>query len=187
VRLFVAVWPPAEIIDQVGRLHRPDDPDLRWTTVDQWHVTLVFIGNVETTAVADISEHLGRLDGSGGLDVSLGPVTAWFPGRRVLQIPVCGLEPLHLRVRDALSSVASIARQIDDGGRPFSGHLTLARTRGQRRLGRALADSLAGVDIAASWRATSLSLVSSTLGSNGATYDVVRTVELDRSDLIDSL
>ena len=46
-RLFVAVWPPASLTDQLRGLARPQQTGLRWTTEDQWHVTLRFFGGVE--------------------------------------------------------------------------------------------------------------------------------------------
>lgn len=177
----MAVWPPSRVLDLVRDLARPVDSDIRWATPDQWHVTLLFLGDVDDRLVEDISTRLGGLAGSGEVAVALGPETAWFPGKRVLQIPVGGLEELHERVRRVLSNVPELSASLDDGGRPFSGHLTLARTRGQRRPSRALADSISGVAIETSWMATTLSLVSSTLRSDGARYEVLRTIELDSS------
>src|SRR5438445_10975988 len=46
-RLFVAVWLPEHVLDLVAALPRPDVEGLRWTSRDQWHVTLRFFGNVE--------------------------------------------------------------------------------------------------------------------------------------------
>ena len=36
-RLFVAVWPPDDVVAELAALPRPDQPGLRWTTPDQWH------------------------------------------------------------------------------------------------------------------------------------------------------
>ena len=46
VRLFVAVWPPADVVTRVAALPRPDVAGLRWTAPDHWHVTLRFLGSV---------------------------------------------------------------------------------------------------------------------------------------------
>jgi 2'-5' RNA ligase len=47
VRLFVAVWPNEEVTARIAALDRPEVRGLRWTTPDQWHVTLRFLGQVE--------------------------------------------------------------------------------------------------------------------------------------------
>jgi 2'-5' RNA ligase len=46
-RVFVAARLPASLISQVRALDRPARAGLRWTTEDQWHVTLCFLGEVE--------------------------------------------------------------------------------------------------------------------------------------------
>ncbi len=97
----------------------------------------------------------------------LGPTTAWFPGRQVLQVPVAGLEALAAAVLEATSPWGGAG---DD--RRFSGHLTVARMRGRAR-GPA---SLAGASLAATWRVRAIELVSSVLGPGGSRYDTVSTV-----------
>ena len=96
MRLFVAVWPPDEVIELISGLERPELPALRWTVRPQWHVTLRFLGEVDDVDL--VSDALGLLAGSGAEHAVLGPSTAWFPGRRVLQVPVSGLENLSERV-----------------------------------------------------------------------------------------
>ena len=90
---------------------------------------------------------------------ALGPTTAWFPGRQVLQVPVTGLDVLAGEV----GAVTSAWGEPDD--RRFSGHLTLARAS-RRGPGPA---SLAGVSLAATWRVRrAFELVSSVLGTGGS-------------------
>ncbi len=43
-RLFAALWPPPEVLARLQQLERPNVEGLRWTTEDQWHVTLQFLG-----------------------------------------------------------------------------------------------------------------------------------------------
>ncbi|MER3453020.1 MAG: RNA 2',3'-cyclic phosphodiesterase, partial [Acidimicrobiia bacterium] len=50
MRLFVAVWPPEEVLDVVAKLPRPGVVGLRWTSREQWHVTLRFFGSVPEPA-----------------------------------------------------------------------------------------------------------------------------------------
>ena len=108
MRLFVAVWPPEDVIDLSPGFRDPDTAGLRWTTRAQWHVTLRFLGEVaDRSDVAEWPRPCGDLSGSGAVPMHavLGPATAWFPGKRVLQMPVAGLEDLEQRVGQAMSQV----------------------------------------------------------------------------------
>ncbi len=172
VRLFVAVWPPESVLELLLGIDRPDVKGVRWTSEPQWHVTVRFLGEVEDPApVADALRAVpGRLRAGGGTEVRavLGPTTAWFPGRQVLQVPVAGLDVLAGEV----GAVTSAWGEPDD--RRFSGHVTLARAR--RQPGPA---SLAGASLAATWRVRAFELVSSDLGAGGARYETLATVALD--------
>jgi 2'-5' RNA ligase len=157
VRLFVAVIPPAPIRAAIAALDRPDAPGVRWTTADQWHVTLRFLGEVE-----DPSPVVVALDSAG-----LAPATATLGprlvalGRGVLTVPVAGLDALAGAVTAATAGVGNPA-----GGRPFRGHLTLARARRG-----ASVRSLAGAAVAATFPVGEVRLVRSRLGPGGARYD----------------
>ncbi len=164
----------------LSRLDRPELPELRWTTPRQWHVTLRFLGEVDDPG--RVGEALravpGVLRGPGVGDVraSLGPATAWFPGRQVLQVPVAGLDALAGAVAEA---TAPWDRHAED--RPFSGHVTVARTRGRTQgPGR-----LAGAPLAAAWPVRSFELVASVLGHGGSRYETIGTFSLDETVPLD--
>ncbi|HJV08482.1 MAG TPA: 2'-5' RNA ligase family protein, partial [Acidimicrobiales bacterium] len=86
-RLFVAVWPPDDVLDLVAALERPDVAGLRWTRPDQWHVTLRFLGETE---LAPVVAALGHVDAPPAT-ATLGPAVGRF-GHRVLHVPVAGLD-----------------------------------------------------------------------------------------------
>ena len=172
MRLFVAVPVPDHVLDLVERLPRPDEPGLRWTTRGQWHVTLRFLGSVD--APGPVDDALRRVPGAlaaAGADAvraELGPASAWFEGRRVLQVPVTGLEALA-------GAVAEVTKPWGEPPeRRFVGHLTIARVRGRGRG----APRLAGSPIEASWPVSAFDLMSSRLGRGGARYDTQATVAL---------
>jgi len=174
VRLFVAVTPPVAVVEMLRAVRRPEVPGLRWTTADQWHVTLHFVGETtEPGAVADalcaVPEAL-RTEGVTALEAILGPASAWFPGRRVLQVPVAGLEALAGAVTRALGRSAEPG-SAEPG---YAGHLTLARTRGRAK-GPA---RLAGVPLAARWPVGQVELVSSVPGPGGSRYRTEAAVDL---------
>jgi 2'-5' RNA ligase len=165
-RLFVAVWPPDEVLDLIATLPRPDVEGLRWTTRDQWHLTLRFFGQVELDAAASALRGLVAAPAT----AVLGPETARF-GRRVLHAPVDGLELVAAAV---VGATGEIGRPPEP--RSFNGHVTLARARDRRR-GVDLR-SLTGTPISATWPVTEVCLVESHLHPHGANYEVVETVSL---------
>ena len=167
MRLFVAVLPPPEVVATLAALPRPDVAGLRWTSPEQWHVTLRFLGE------ADVEEALAALrsrDSAGEAAVELGPATGRF-GRRVLHVPVIGLEAVAAAVVGATGLVGESAP-----ARPFTGHVTLARARDRRGVDLR---PLTGVPVAAAWRATEMSLVASRLGGRTpARYEVLERFAL---------
>ncbi len=174
MRVFIAVPVPADVADVLAGLERPTVAGLRWTTPEQWHVTLRFLGEVDDPD--PLCRALARVPGllADAQEAVLGPITAWFPGRRVLHLPVRGVEPSAAAVGRVLAEDADVDAAIDDDLRPFVGHLTLARVRGERPgPGR-----LAGVPVHAEWVVDSMMLMGSTLGPGGARYETLASVPL---------
>lgn len=166
MRLFVAVWPPPEVVETLAELPRSASEALRWTTPEQWHVTLRFLGEVADPDA--VLAALGRVDLAPmtGTVAELGPATACF-GRHVLQAPVGGLEALAAAVLVGTAEVGI------PPGASFSGHVTLARARGAGRRRHADLRPLAGVAVSARWLVTEVTLVASTLGDRGSRYRVL--------------
>jgi 2'-5' RNA ligase len=180
MRLFIAVWPPADVVAQIAALPRPPLDGLRWTTPEQWHVTLRFFGSVQ--ALEPVVEALADVRLPAGVVAVAGPSLGRF-GSRVLHIPVAGLS-------DVAGAVAGPTAAIGEppDPRPFHGHLTLARARGRGRGGgggggggRPEVDlrPLAAVPFSATWQVSELTVVESAPGRGGATYSVVARVPVD--------
>jgi 2'-5' RNA ligase len=160
-RLFVAVWPPDDVLDLIAALPRPEIRGLRWTARDQWHVTLRFLGNVPE--VEPVVEALTGV-AAGPCTASVGPAVGRFD-QRVLHVPVAGLEPLAVAV---VAATAHLGKPADD--RPFHGHVTLARVA---RRGKVDLRPLTGTAIEARWDVTSVQLVESRLSPKRARYEPV--------------
>lgn len=165
-RLFVAVWPPEEVLDALAALARADVPGLRWTGRLQWHVTLRFIGAVDE--VASVTAALAAMERAPPADAVLGPAVARFD-QRVLHVPVAGLDAVAAAVSRATDG---LGRRED---RPFHGHLTLARAR---RGSRVDLRPLTGSRLAARWRVEEVCLVESRLSSVGSRYQVLERFPL---------
>ncbi len=143
MRLFVACDLPPAVLSRVAALPRPNRRGVRWTRRDQWHITLAFLGEVDEAG--PVSDRLAGVTASKAAVEQplavLGPTTAWFPGTRVLQVPVTGLDALAAAVRRATDPWLEEHRN-------FSGHLTVARTTGGKRGPAALAGSPIGATFA---------------------------------------
>jgi 2'-5' RNA ligase len=166
VRLFVAVWPPPEVVAALAEVPRPALPDVRWTTPDRWHVTLRFLGDVASPddAVAALSSVVAPV-----ADAVVGPAVA-LVGRRILCVPVSGLEGVAEAVITATAGIGE-----PPPSRPFTGHVTLARTRGGGARGAAGA---AGAAINVRWTVDAVQLVRSHLSPRGARYETVASQPL---------
>ena len=157
MRLFVAVWPTPAVVEELGALPRPAAPGLRWTTADQWHVTLRFLGDADPGEAVDA---LARLAGA-STEAVLGPATAEL-GRGVLTVPVAGVDELAAAVIAVTAEVGEPPEQ-----REFTGHLTLARSRGP------LPDGAVGQPCAGRFPVDEVALVASRTEPGGARYEVI--------------
>ena len=166
-RLFVAVWPPDEVLDRLAALPRPAIEGLRWTEPAQWHVTVRFLG-----PVPEIEPVLHALAGMAVVDrpvAVLGPAVGRFD-QRILHVPVGGLGPAAAAV---VAATAQLGRPPDD--RPFRGHITLARVT---RQGRVDLRPLAGRPVHGTWDVDDVCLVESHLSPTGARYGVLERFPL---------
>jgi RNA 2',3'-cyclic 3'-phosphodiesterase len=158
VRLFVAVRPPEAVLDALAGLRRPERPGVRWTTRDQWHVTLRFLGEVDDPAPVANALDDAPLAACGAV---AGPRVAAL-GRGVVVVPVRGLDDLAGAV---ITATAGFGAPPPD--RAFRGHLTLARSR------RGSVRDLVGQAVEASFPVEDVRLVRSRLGRDGARYEDV--------------
>lgn len=165
-RLFVAVWPPPEVVEQVAALPRPSLPGLRWTEPKQWHVTLRFLGRVDDAT--PVTDALATVVAAPG-EAVVGPQVGRF-GHRVLHVPIDGLGDLATAVAAA---TVDLGEPPED--RAFAGHLTLARVR---RGARVDLRPLAATPVDARWPVTEFTLVESRVGGAGAKYEVVERYPL---------
>jgi 2'-5' RNA ligase len=198
VRLFVAVWPPPEVLDLVAEIDRPALAGVRWTTRDQWHVTLRFLGRMDgiDAAGARLAEAAAAVRGSRGVGSvepvgqgrpagsleSLGSVASAAGGSVASAGVVASAGPLTRclgrsivmlpvgGLDDLATTVVRLTASIGEPppSRPFTGHLTLARGKPGIKV-----QSLAGVAVSATWPVSEVTLVESELRPHGARYEIV--------------
>jgi len=154
-RLFVAVWPPPDVVEMLAALPRYPLAGAQWTTERQWHVTLRFLGAVDQRVAAAALDRVS----APRCTASLGPRPRRL-GLSVLMVPVAGLDALAAAVDEAMDGIGPPPRL------PYRGHLTLARA-GKGALPRLDAP------VVAAWPVESVALVESQLHPAGARYATV--------------
>jgi 2'-5' RNA ligase len=175
MRMFVAVEPPLDVLEDLAEYVEPRqerDSPLRWSSQEQWHLTLAFLPAVPERDLDELIERLAetagrrekfelRLQGAGS-----------FPNPaqgKVLWTGVSGdTEPLA-RLSAGCRS-AAVRAGVEVNGSKFKPHLTLARANRPVELTRWLRvfDLYSGP----SWQVAEIALIESQLGHGRPRYQV---------------
>ncbi|MFF7992561.1 RNA 2',3'-cyclic phosphodiesterase [Kitasatospora xanthocidica] len=165
LRVFVALAPPDDAKDELAEALRPayaGYPRLRWNRIEDWHITLAFLGELPSTAVPSLRSALAGLAASRPA-LRLGLRGGGHFDERLLWSGIDGdLEGLHLLATDVRDLVRSCG--IEFNARPLRPHLTLARSR--RDDPTSVPQAAAGLAgfVGRPWRAERLHLVGSNIG-----------------------
>jgi 2'-5' RNA ligase len=168
-RAFLAVVPPAEVLDAIDQLlERPKSSRFAWTRRDQWHVTMQFYGRVDdvdglrdalaTAAAASVPVRIGIRGGG------------TFPKPKRAQIFWLGVDngdaliDLHAAVAAETRAFVSMRDRV-----AFEPHLTLARLKRTVDLTDDVA-ALEGVRVGPTWELRELVLFESETRRSGAVY-----------------
>ncbi|MFJ4868839.1 RNA 2',3'-cyclic phosphodiesterase [Streptomyces sp. NPDC088757] len=165
VRVFVALAPPDDAKDELADALGPAYaayPGMRWNRIEDWHITLAFLGELPVATVPLLRPPLADLAAS-RRPVELALRGGGHFDDRVLWSGIDGdLEGLHGLATEVRGVVEECGIPFED--RPLRPHLTLARAR--------RADTASVVEAAAGlagftgrrWRAGRLHLVGSDFG-----------------------
>jgi RNA 2',3'-cyclic 3'-phosphodiesterase len=183
MRLFVALAPPQQVLDELEATVaplRPAWPGLRWTGQEAWHLTLAFLGEVSEDTAAALGPRLDRAaHRHQPLSLSFGPGGA-FPSPGRARVLWAGIEGDREALKALARSVAAGARRAGaappDEGRQFRPHLTLARCRQPADV-RQLVASLAGY-AGTPWTAADIHLIRSFLNEGPPRYETAGTWSL---------
>lgn len=169
MRLFAAVLPPGQAVDELGlavdRLRTlPGADRLRWTGRAGWHFTLAFMGEVDEKILPELHERLGRAARR----------TDPFPlrihagghfGKRALWAGASGgLAEMRLLAERADAAARRSGIGMEEHRR-YTAHLTVARSRVDMSL-IPFVDALADFD-STPWEVSELHLVRSNLPVSG--------------------
>ena len=169
MRLFVAVVPPAEAVEDLDDFLdvRRAAGEFRWTPAEQLHLTLAFLGDVADRHLDELLERLERaarrrtpvptrISGGGAFPHVAGAKVLWAG----LEVDEPGATELRRMAEGARAAAARTGIAVD--GQRFRPHLTVARLRRPTEVTPwvRLLDSYAGPP----WTAQTLTLVQSHLG-----------------------
>ncbi|UUU23033.1 RNA 2',3'-cyclic phosphodiesterase [Streptomyces sp. DSM 40750] len=170
MRLFAAVLPPADVVDElalvIGELRSRADADrLRWTEPPGWHFTLAFYGEVDAYVAADLSERLARAaHRTDAFPLAVGGGGQFGHGRALWAGAEGDLGALRLLADRA--EAAGRKAGVDMGEhRRYKPHLTVARGREAFEV-RPYVEAL-GRFVGRTWTVAELALMRSDLPTSG--------------------
>ncbi len=173
-RLFFALWPGGEERQEIVRATRSlvKASGGKPVPAENLHITLVFLGSLETSRVEAIREAAARANG-GAFDLELDRVGHW-PRPRILWLAPTIFPVALTQLVDSLW-LALEACDIGREQRPFKPHMTLARKVGSpRRL-----DNTRAVP----WQVRDFMLVKSVTTPRNATYSVIDSWRLGQATM----
>lgn len=164
---------------------------LRWTSIENIHLTLRFLGDSSAEQIQQISSGLSELAPThGGFGLTLVGIGC-FPNMRRPNIVWVGVGGQLRELTDLQRPIEQLARAAGFAAeeRPFSPHLTIGRARKDAspaqlgQMGRILQGAAASAPITR-WHATvdvrSITLMQSDLRPAGAIYTPITRVDLGR-------
>ncbi|MEU8779126.1 RNA 2',3'-cyclic phosphodiesterase [Streptomyces sp. NPDC048606] len=165
VRVFIALAPPDDAKEELEKELRPAydaHPRMRWNRIEDWHITLAFLGELPVATVPLLKPPLAALAAS-HRPLELALRGGGHFGERVAWTGVDGdVDGLHLLAAEVRALVKECGVALED--RPLRPHLTLARSRREDPFRAAdVADGLAGFT-GRRWETERLHLVGSNFG-----------------------
>ena len=180
MRLFVGIAVSDAVKDALERLTmrlRAKDDGLRWSTRDQWHITLVFLGEVDDEARARLVRELATVR-QPAITLQMNQLGV-FPSAGILHAAI-EVTPALQRLYEAVAAaVRRCELSVED--RPYRAHITLARSRNRdgRRTVEHLRRTTAQQHLNERWHATEFLLYRSQLSPAGSRYTVLETFPLE--------
>lgn len=127
MRLFIAIELPAHVKEVLSGL-QTDIPGVRWVPAEQLHLTLLFLGEIEPECLDELCSRLAT--------IAVPPFTFTFD--RIGCFPRSGSAKIlwaGIKEQPGLARLALLVREaalicaIQTDERPFSPHITLARSK----------------------------------------------------------
>ncbi len=177
-RVFVAApLPDGARIALADRLRGLEIPGRR-VPPENWHLTLRFLGSVESTRYERFLGAVDQAELGSRFRVALSGLGA-FPNPRRATVTWIGVTRGADRLHDLaeIAEEAAVTAGLPPEDRPFRPHLTLSRVRPQQDATSLVAT---GSEIGVDWRCDSVVVYRSHTGRDGARYEALETFSLTR-------
>jgi len=182
MRAFVAIPIDEPLRRRIGEIRRRlerIDADVRWVALENLHLTLKFLGELDEPTVVSLRERLrSEAHRSRPFEIRLSGVGR-FPPSGVSRV-------IWIGCRGEVSCMEDLARGVEQAaleigvpkeGRDFSPHLTIGRVKSPRN-SKPLAAAVHGEEEVGSQRVESFTMYRSTLTPTGPIYDPVELFRL---------
>lgn len=181
MRIFIALKPAEEFLERLQestRVLREKYPNFRWIPKENLHITLVFLGEVDQTALLSLKEAVKTASEFREIHAAGGPYL-FFPGRGSANALALGFN----RGGDEITALSEeLLKNLDKQGihpggtgkNGFSPHITLAR-KGKEPL--RFMDNPPSISIEGLFN--SLALYKSELYREGARYTILEQHQLE--------
>ncbi|MDQ2836838.1 MAG: RNA 2',3'-cyclic phosphodiesterase [Actinomycetota bacterium] len=184
MRMFVAVVPPEAVTEHLAEFLEPRHEaagPLRWTSIEQWHLTLAFLPAVTDSDLDELVEGLAdTISQRSSFPLQLMGAGA-FPDPAAAKILWAGVgpDPEPLTRLAAATRTAAIRAGVPADGAKYRPHLTLARVNRPLDVTRWL--RVLDLYTGPRWQVGELALIESQLGAGPrgrSRYVVHQTFEL---------
>lgn len=188
LRLFIAIAVPHELKLQITSTQPQLQQNLtralvKWTRPEQFHLTLRFLGNVDTHSVEQLINSVRGLCRSFRPLVLCARGIGFFPSARAPRVLWVGVQDQKEQLRPLQEAVQLATQSFtrEKSEERFTGHITLARIKNIRRdeiqaLNRS-AEPFAG-HLFGQWTANEVLIMRSELSSQGAEHSALASASL---------
>ena len=184
MRTFIAVPLPIECARMLAEMQtalRRFSADIRWTAVPSIHLTLKFLGEIDPAILPRLSGALRALPPAAPFTLRLEGMGA-FPNLVRPRVIWCGLEgdrPALLQLQERVETEC-VQAGFERENRHFQPHLTLGRVQGKRNLQPLLDYIKIATSPKCEFVVDHYRIYRSTLTPQGAIYDVLESIPLQR-------
>lgn len=135
MRVFLGIPLPASLARETYACTsglRERLPDVKWVRAENYHITVLFLGEIDDSEISRVAGLLGAIDFGCGAGAILGTI-GQFPPRGALKVVYAGLAEGGDCCVSVQAMVSSALPEYAER-RPYVPHITLGRAKSGRRV-----------------------------------------------------
>jgi len=187
-RLFLALAIPPEVKTEIAKTqadlrHDLSTAKIRWSTTEQWHLTLRFLGNVDVSRLDSLIEKITSVCRTSNSLLLHAEGIGVFPPKRPPRVIWVGLRDVDGQLKKLQAELQAATNEFtsEPPEETFTAHVTLGRVKTIARPEAELLSShlpqLRDRHFG-EWNAKTVELMRSELGSEGARHTVLAAIPL---------